>query len=134
METVSLIEALFLAVVTPGWLYSVRGTWRALGDWRLQRLARRNGARLLTARMMVYVYLSALAGFTMLATFGVQLATAPPPATAERGAVVTLMTALYIGLALIKTGATMKAQWLKDRLMDYMEHQAEVRNDERGNV
>lgn len=131
MQTVSLIEALFLAVVTPGWLYSVRGTVRALEDWRLQRLARTNGARLLAARLMVYVYLSALAGFTLLLAAGMQLATAPPPPNPERSAAVTLMTALYIGLAVIKTAATVKAQWLKDRLMEYIEHQPEARKDKR---
>jgi hypothetical protein len=134
MRTVSLIEAVFLLVVTPGWLYSVRGTVRALEDWRLMKLQRRNGGRLLVARMMVYVYLSALAGFTLLTALGVQLATAPNPSNPERGAVVTLLAALYIGLALIKTAATVRAQSLKDRLTDYMEYEGERREHGRRDV
>jgi hypothetical protein len=134
MRTVSLIEAVFLLVVTPGWLYSVRGTVRALEDWRLMKLQRRNGGRLLVARMMVYVYLSALAGFTLLTALGVQLATVLNPSNPERGAVVTLLAALYIGLALIKTAATVRAQSLKDRLTDYMEYEGERREHGRRDV
>ena len=58
-----------------------------------------------------------------------QLATAPPPPNAERSLTVTLLTWLYLGLVLIKTAATVKAQWLKDPLMDYMEHEAERKEE-----
>lgn len=123
--TLSLIEALFLVIVTPGWALSVLGTWRALGDWRMQRLARRNGARLLVARIMVYVYLASLAGFTLLELVGVQLATAPPPISETRNTTLSVLVWVYIGLTIVKTAATVYADRLKHHLVVLLARRAE---------